>query len=148
MSRSASLFDKGDYLVVPEHEGVYEVARTAGGTLHLRNIATGHGLACPPGAQRPLRHATAEEIGTALRAAPQVDLELGTAVRYSNPKAAKGLYVVIKFHSGGPLFNLARLGGDGNRYFAKVHPGSVTVVPPAEIPQVLAGITQAAASEG
>ena len=135
MTDTTKRFVKGDYVTLPgtEFSGVYEVFKVTATQMMLQDIVTGKGVSCKPGSSS-LKEATPEEIGQALKSAQKVDVTLGTVIRYHNPKAPKGLYVVVKLRPDG-RFNAAKLGGDADRYWGPIHPGTVTVVSAAEIEQ-------------
>jgi hypothetical protein len=119
-----------EYASHPQYPGVYRVAGAGTRGIKLIPVTVRRLLTVPESMIRP---PTEGELATAKAAAPPPVEHLGTVVRYHNPKAPAGhLFVVIKLHRDG-RFNLAQLGGDGNRYWAKVLPLSVTIVPAAEV---------------
>jgi hypothetical protein len=121
----------GQYVTVDDERfpGVYKIAGIGKVNMSLDPVAGGRGLRVPPFALRP---ASAEQVEAAEAARPAVPVSTGSVVRYRNPKAAGHLCVVIKLHQDGSV-NLARLGGDNGRYWPRVPPRHVTVVPGGEI---------------
>ncbi len=66
-------------------------------------------------------------------------LPLGTIVRFDKPRNAQqtGVFVVIKHGSTLGTVNLAKVGGDNNRYFRSISGKSLIRVDPWDIPQYL-----------
>lgn len=77
--------------------------------------------------------ATDEEVALAEAAAPQGERPvLGSVVKVDLPAMSEEHYVVTSIKRDG-CFQLARLGGDGGRYFTSVSPKVITVVDPATV---------------
>lgn len=127
----------GDYAVIdpryPRWGGVYEVLKVNPTTYVLRDVLSGAQVRAGHGSvQRAPGHRVAQVRATlATRPAPPA-LSLGTLVRFTMARKAgeRGLFVVIK--KSADRVNVARLGGDNDRYW-RTTPAALEVVDPATV---------------
>lgn len=107
----------------PKYPGVWIVQSNGPKNAALKPEGGGRGLRCPHSMLRP-------DDGKAPAVTPVVTFAMGETVTIGD--RFPGIYVVVK-DDGGPRLNVAKLGGDGDRYVraarALVKPIAVKVVP-------------------